>query len=83
MWTVMLTKVLSALRRLISMIQEMMDTANWTSVHRRETKFTWGKENSGGIISVVQRKGAGCSITEGTIHITKKVVGTEMMKDDE
>jgi len=32
---------------------------------------------------VVQRKGAGCSITEGAIHITKKVGGIEMMKGNE
>lgn len=32
---------------------------------------------------MVQRKGAGCSITEGAIHITKKVGGIEMMKGNE
>lgn len=32
---------------------------------------------------MVQRKGAGRSITEGVIHITKKVVGIEMMKGNE
>jgi len=34
-------------------------------------------------MSVVQRKGAGCSITEGAIHIVKKVAGIEMMKGNE
>jgi hypothetical protein len=34
-------------------------------------------------MSVVQRKGAGHSITEGALHITKKVVGMEMMKGNE
>ena len=32
---------------------------------------------------MVQRKGAGCSITEGAIHIVKKVAGIEMMKGNE
>jgi hypothetical protein len=34
-------------------------------------------------MSVVQRKGAGHSVTEGAVHITKKVVGIEMMKGSE
>lgn len=32
---------------------------------------------------MVQRKGAGRSVTEGAIHITKRVVGIEMMKGNE
>jgi hypothetical protein len=32
---------------------------------------------------VVQKKGAGRSVTEGAIHITEKVVGIEMMKCNE
>lgn len=32
---------------------------------------------------MVQRKGAGRSVTEVAIHITKKVVGIEMMKGNE